>query len=565
MAIKYAGDRNLIGYGKAQVWKERDLTKGVRYEHAKAAKKAKAKAKQKEDNQKNLTDLLKEVDYSNVRNADVSHFKSEFDTILSDANKVTATGVNPLTNIELRKKINTFKANVMSSVNAKDVYDKNLVLATTNEDFQNESNIYALEQEYESSMFGEGANFYPTEDVGAYGEPGYVSGSYGNKAVMNPELDVEGWYKTNTENLTLQEITLDPSGEYKHTAQNGKTQFFKTKEEASDYQLNLAANDILNNHRYDYAFKSDQKQAAIEATETGAGNYIDENDDPDVLAYIKDQIRSRTTEVKHEEITDLPRSQMNITMSSGDQPAPAAGEDMPIGSYDFTGVKRVVDGVPVSYGRGKGQEDNAPLRYSTVTIPPVYQDVQDPKFPNDPTKTIQELVTPELKGQTFDFGQKPLDIRPEAGSGFMLFGENAETTAAGLEFGYNTSGENINFIPNSIVFNNTAKKDLKVKMPDGSTHEIQQGEIIDNAFLEALNKENRQDDYEAKPWLQGKEKNGMTISIGFDETVHARFATFVNTQSGSASVRKQNRKVYEDMMKGIGVEPKPLNGNRKPK
>ena len=552
MAIKYAGDRNLIGYGKAQVWKERDLTKGVRYEHAKAANKAKAKAKQKEDNQKNLTELLKEVDYSNVRNADVSHFKSEFDTILSDANKVTATGVNPLTNIELRKKINTFKANVMSSVNAKDVYDKNLTLATTNEDFQNAENIYALEQEYESPMFGEGASFYPTEEAGTYGEPGYVSGSYGNKAVMNPELDVEGWYQTNTENLTLQETIRYEDGQYKHTAQNGKTQFFETKEEASDYQLNLAANDILNNHRYNYAFKANQEQAALDA------GYIDTNDDPDVLAYIKDQIRSRTTEVGTDKVTDLPKSSTYISMSSGVEPAPAAGEDMPIGSYDFTGVRRVVDGVPVSYGKGKGQEDNAPLRYSTVTIPPVYKDVQDPKFPNDPTKTIQELVTPERKGQTFDFGQKPLDIRPEADSGFMLFGENKETVAAGLEFGYNTSGENINFVPNSIVFNNTAKKDLKVKMPDGSTHEIQQGEIIDNAFLEALNKENRQDDYEAKPWLQGKEKNGMTISIGFDETVHARFATFVNTQSGSASVRKQNRKIYEQMMEGIGIEPKPL-------
>ena len=93
-------------------------------------------------------------------------------------------------------------------------------------------------------------------------------------------------------------------------------------------------------------------------------------------------------------------------------------------------------------------------------------------------------------------------------------------------------------------------------MPDCTTHEIKKGEVFDDAVLEALNNANRQDDYEALPWLQGKEKNGMTVSVGFDETVHARFSTWVNTQSGSASVRKQNRQLYEDMMGGIGIEPK---------
>ena len=49
MAIRYTGDKNLIGYGAAQVYKEADLTKGVKYEQAKGAAKAAAKAKQKAD------------------------------------------------------------------------------------------------------------------------------------------------------------------------------------------------------------------------------------------------------------------------------------------------------------------------------------------------------------------------------------------------------------------------------------------------------------------------------------------------------------------------------------
>ena len=147
----------------------------------------------------------------------------------------------------------------------------------------------------------------------------------------------------------------------------------------------------------------------------------------------------------------------------------------------------------------------------------------------------------------------------------MVFGDNANIKGAGMEFGHNTSGENINFIPNSIVFKPTAKEALDVKMPDGTTHSIKKGEALDDAVVEALNNQDRGGDFESSPWLEGKEKNGLTVSIGFNESVHARFATFVNTQTGSASVRKQNRTTYEKMMSNIGTEALPLqNGSRKP-
>ena len=51
MAIRYAGDRNLIGYGEAQVYKERDLTKGVMEiagrQERERVRKAKAAAKKR--------------------------------------------------------------------------------------------------------------------------------------------------------------------------------------------------------------------------------------------------------------------------------------------------------------------------------------------------------------------------------------------------------------------------------------------------------------------------------------------------------------------------------------
>ena len=579
MAIKYAGSRNLIGYGEAQVYKEADLTKQVRYQEKKAAGKAAAKAKQKADNQKNLTELLKDVDYSNVRDADVSYFKNEFDKILSNANQVTASGVNPLTNIELRKQINQFKANAMNSVNAKDAYNENLKLATTNEDYENEANITALTNENQAPMFGANASFFSTEEdmsvedkkaeqqrffdnwkkennisegkmteeqkdafleaeQAHFSSGGYINKTTGSRAIMNPNLHVEDWYKTSTENLTPQQITREANGEYKHTAQNGKTVFFTTKEEASEYQLNLAANDILNNHKYGEAFKADQEQAAAEA------GYFNDDDEVDVMEYVKDQIRARTTKIGGDKVTDLPKSSMNISMSSGQQAAPASGEEMPTDTYEYEGVNRVVDGVPRAM--------EMPLAYSTVTVPAVYKDVPNP---NDPTKTIQELVTPELKGRTFDFGMKPLDIRPGE-AGFMVFGNNADIENAGMVFGHNTGGQNIKFTPNSIVFKQTANKAITVKTSYG-TVKIKKGEALDDDLVRILKQQNKTNLFEPKPWLEGKEADsGITVSIGFNDSVHARFSTFVNTQSGSASVRKQNRKVYEDMMKGIGVEPR---------
>ena len=522
MAIQYAGSRNLIGYGAAQVYKDRDLTKGVKYEQEKAAKLAAAKAKKKVDNTKNLTTLLDNVDYSNVRNADVEHFKSEFDAIMSNANAVTASGVNPLTDINLRKQINKFNANVMGSVNAKDVYNKNLTLATTNDDYQNEGNITALANEYESSMFGEGASFLPTEGQGEEGTAGYVPGTTGNKAMLNPELHVEDWYKTNTENLTTQQITLDPSGEYKHTAQNGKTQFFQSKEEAEDYQLNLAANDILSNHNYSGAFAENQEQAAIDA------GYINGEGDANTLDYVKDQIRSRTTEVKGDRVTDLPKASTNISINTAKDDV-AAGELMPTDTYKYTNVHREIGGVATAMPE---------LSYSTTSIPAV-------------GNQGEQGYIPEKKGQTFDFGMKPLDIRPGE-AGFMVFGDNTARVDAGLdpmEFGYKTSGENIKFTPNSIVFKSTAKKAFEITMPYGKV-KVKKGEALDDALVEALNNADREGDFEALPWLEGKStEGGTTISIGFNESVHARFSTFISKQN------KQKRAVYERVMKNIGIEP----------
>tara|TARA_Y100000004_G_scaffold109154_1_gene122410 strand:- start:5073 stop:6677 length:1605 start_codon:yes stop_codon:yes gene_type:complete len=532
MALKYPG-QNLIGYGEAQVFKQQDVTKGIEREKSRAA----AKAKKKVDNTKKLEDLLKDVDYSNVRSADIEYFKNEFNEIIAEANKITAAGGNPLTNLELRKRLNQFNANAMTSSNGKEEYNKNLELATKNSDYQNEYNVSALERENSAPMFGPNASYFATDSQGTYGDADYVAGRSGDRAILNPELKVESWYKTNTENLTLQNITREKDGRYMHMASNGRTQFFETKQEAEDYQLDLVARDILDNHPYPEKFRRDQENAALDA------NYILEGtaDEPDVMRYIKDQIRARTTEVKQDEITDLERSRTNISLSTGQEQEPGSGSYMPTASYNFTGIQRVVDGV------GEASD----VTYSTVEVEPVYKTVDGKEV----------LVTPGKQGTSFNFGDDYFNVRPTAGRGFMLLGSNeyTESEDAGIQSGYNTSGEAIDFVPTALVFHNTAKKDFTVNV-DGKEIKLVQGEIVDDAVLNAANFDNPDDFYTIEPWLTGKEKaSGLTINVGFSDAVHSEFQEFINEKSSTPQTRKENRQVYTEMMNRAGIKPKPYS------
>tara|TARA_R100001463_G_scaffold83915_1_gene138524 strand:+ start:268 stop:1878 length:1611 start_codon:yes stop_codon:yes gene_type:complete len=531
MAIKYAGT-DLIGYGKAQVFKDRDVTKGIEIEAFK-------KRKKKEDNQKKLTDLINDVDYSNVRSADVPYFKDQFNSILTRAKSIVAQGGNPLTDLELRKEINQFKAHAITSKNGKETYNDNIKLTTSNKDYMNEGNVNALILENSAPMFGDNASYFSTDARGTEGGTDYVAGSIGNRANLIPNLGVETHYKNNIENLKLHDVKIEETedGGFKYKASNGSYRTFKTKSALMDDQVTSAAKNILANHPYPDAFYQDQENAAI------AGGFVNEDDSADVLGYISDQIRQRTGETKVTGFVDKKVANTYVSMSSGTETAPASGEVIPVATYEFTGMSRTINGVAT--------QDYNPS-YSTIEVPAVYKDVVKDG------KTTQELVSPKKVGQTFDFGQGTLDIRPTKTAGFMVYGQREDKNKKPLDNGYITTGENINFVPNSIVFNNTAKKDFDVTI-NGQKHTIKQGEVIDDAALKVMSEWSeikRNATYEPKPWLQGKDENGLTVSIGFDESVQARFGTFVNTSSGKSSTRKQNRALYEKMMKNIGLEAK---------
>ena len=84
-----------------------------------------------------------------------------------------------------------------------------------------------------------------------------------------------------------------------------------------------------------------------------------------------------------------------------------------------------------------------------------------------------------------------------------------------------------------------------------------QGEIVDDAVLNAADFDNPDDFYTIEPWLTGKEKtSGLTVNVGFSDAVHSEFAEFVNQKSSTTATRKENRKVYMEMMNRAGIKPK---------
>ena len=538
MAIKYAGSRNLIGYGQAQVFKQQDVTKGVEGERARKAAAAAAKKKAKIDAQKNLTELLKDVDYSKVRTADVSYFQSEFDDILAKANTITAAGGNPLTDLDLRKQINQFRANSIASSNGKDDYNRKIKEATQNEDYQTESNAFALERENKAPMFGPNASYFATDD------------NVGDAATLNPQLNVEDHYKKNIENLALKDVVIEevPGGGFKYKASNGSYRTFTTRQELEEDQLTDAANNILENHNYKYSFRTNQEEAAEKA---GFGT--------DVLAYVKDQIRQRTGQTDVKGFVDKEVKGINVSLSQGTPEVPGSGRQFDVATTQFTKLTRF------NPKTNEAKAINRDFNFTTRNIPAVTKTNKEGEI---------EIITPEKFGTTFDYGpEASFNVRPTADRGVMVLSrptvEGKPTEEVGLEMGYNTEGKNINFVPSALVFNPTAKKDIVVVI-DGNQERIRKGEMIDDEALQYIydNNQKNQDQAEfdrdnqffsIEPWLEGKEKrSGITINVGFDESVHDRFAEFITSKSGKADVRKRNIELYNEMMKRAGIDARPM-------
>ena len=130
----------------------------------------------------------------------------------------------------------------------------------------------------------------------------------------------------------------------------------------------------------------------------------------------------------------------------------------------------------------------------------------------------------------------------------MVFGQSQEASDAGLNPGFSRSGENIEFIPKSITFKPTATQDLEVEV-DGVKQQFSKGEPLDQAAIDSLSEKDREKLLENKPWLEGLEKYGTTLSIAFSPNVHRRFSTHVSFQN------KRDRAIYERIMRNIGVEP----------
>ena len=89
----------------------------------------------------------------------------------------------------------------------------------------------------------------------------------------------------------------------------------------------------------------------------------------------------------------------------------------------------------------------------------------------------------------------------------------------------------------AVAFRNNRVKDMKLVSP----------KKLNGTITGGYNQ--REKVLTTKPWLEGTEENGMTLSIAFSPNVHRRFSTHVSFES------KRNRAVYERIMRAIGEEP----------
>ena len=538
MAIRYPGDKNLIGYGAAQVFKPIDTSniekEKDRGERARV-RKAKAAAAKKAAADKALSELLKENDLSKVRNADIDYLTNEFDDIIKQAGAVVRNGGNPATDLKLQRRLNEYRSNTAQSALGRERYDANLKLVTENDDYKGNENVARLQAENQAAMFGDGASYFEKEGQGEEGTEGYVAPTSGAQiSRLTPNLHVEKFYKEQTENIKPQAITMTQDGKFTLPASGGNYLTFETKKEATDAQLELAAKDILANHPYSEDFRADQERKAIDA----GFKYIDpdtQEEVADVLSYVKNQVASRVGEVDMTGVKEIRPRGTYVSLSTAEEQKAASGESIAPTSYEMPGTRNVVSKGILGFGAGKIVKEVQQLSYPIVDIPAVLDNEGN-------------VITPKRTGQTFDFGGKPFNVSPEEDAGFMVFGQSQEASDAGLNPGFSRSGQNIEFIPKSITFKPTATQDLEVEV-DGVKQQFSKGEPLDQAAIDALSEKDREKLLENKPWLEGLEKYGTTLSIAFSPNVHRRFSTHVSFQN------KRDRAIYERIMRNIGIEP----------
>ena len=373
MAINYAG-KNLIGYGKAQVYKDDGIAKQARQEinavtkgikdraaaKAKAAAKAaKLKKKRGDEIQKNINS----IDWSKLRNPDVSHIKKNVDGVndfyFNNTDEILAGGAAYETLMGMMNDV-TYSAG--QSILEKEVDENYRKHRKEDPNLRTAENDVALDRRFTTSIFDDGWNGSEVEsqDDAATGSTtvgDVVTGDAtttttryergAGEVFLTPNINEVEEFANMAAKIKPDDIVVKKGDRYS-IGNGNNVQFFETKLEADKAAVVQSAKAWINHHSYSPYIQREVASMADEAGQTEDeylfnlwDSYIDK--DPGTVShksapkagggkevnqfvaqpiasgatYIVDSNTTNPTEIEYKTVLDGFNTQISETASTG--------------------------------------------------------------------------------------------------------------------------------------------------------------------------------------------------------------------------------------------------------
>ena len=519
----------MIGYGKAQVWKDRDITRGAEMEKRKKCPPGHQFDGQKcvpLPKKKDILADLKDIDISKVRNAELTGDNN----LYQQKDDIIAFGVKNMAAIqdksdggkaymEFEKMKSNLQRNIIMSVNQKAKDGEVLKMMTDDENFMTPTNMDMWKQTTSTSMFSEDWNqqsedytqdeidsaqnelrdkYYEDDGSGNIVlKPGMDENDYNSEVAkmeeqiaagkpiagigelynqIEPEFNYNEIIKTAVEDLSVDQLTRLYDGK---TKTSGHDMYTEKQTVANESALN-AMNGAFQGHQYgQYIQRRIQKDA--DALGMSVNEFLLQQANPHL------QTKFGTWYGRKPE-------KMSVNVSTG-QTTPAS--------------------------RGSLLEKGSVFDYATGAFTTTADGVETSITPKTNSKMYFEL-TPDR-----EFQGNP--------TGFQVL-QTYKVGNKTLQGGYYQNTTMTEFVPNSIHYYHTAPK-------GGGTYggkKYAAGEMINDddwtAFISGkTDKEvERLEKSYSKPWVKGTQKNGKgEVAFRFDGAAKSQFEQWFVTSTNA--------------------------------
>ena len=551
MAIKYPGT-NLIGYGTAQVWKDRDLTKGVEAEKKKMCPKGhywdgnQCQPKPKRTPM-DFSDL-KEIDIAKVRTAELTgdnNLYQQKDEILAYGMKNMAM-IQDKTDggkayMEFERLKNNLRRNIILSANQKEKDNELQNLMVTDDKFLTEVNQDIYRQVTNTSMFSDKWNDTSEE----YSEEETTS--------ARNELQAKYYEDDGTGNMVLKE-GMDEN--------NYNQELTKLEEGIAAGRPIMGVGNLYNNVMPDYNYNDliiaaveNMDPTAIESefagkTKSGHDTYYDRQSVDQDLArqsifgafnshkyggYIQKRVKQDADALGlsvEDYITQLAEPHLETKMST------------------WRGIK------PQKMSVNVGNQTTPASRGSLLELGSTFDYAVDGKTAAFTTVSdgVQTSITPKTDSKMY-FEMLPDRVFKGEPMGFQVL-ENYDIGQRVFKGGYYKDTKMQEFVPNSIEYYYTAPK-------GGGTFgskRYKPGEMISDKDWDTYISGKDEKEIEklhsqySKPWLKGTHKDGKGgVAFRFDGAAKAAFETWYLTASDAKDVKEGLRL----MLAKAGLNPNP--------